>query len=180
MHTTSASPASAASMIASAAKGGGTKITVAFAPVAFTPCATVSNTGRSKCFCPPLPGVIAAHHFGPVGDRLLGVKGAFPAREALNQQPCIFVDQNAHAALPCAAFTTFSAASRMPSATVKFNPESIRIFRPSSTLVPSMRTTIGTLTLSSRAAVNHAGRQRIAAQNAAENIDQHRLHCFVR
>ena len=44
-------------MIASAAKGGGTKITVAFAPVAWTAVATVSNTGRSRCFWPPLPGV---------------------------------------------------------------------------------------------------------------------------
>ena len=33
MHTTSASPASAASMIASAAKGGGTNMTDALAPV---------------------------------------------------------------------------------------------------------------------------------------------------
>ena len=40
----------------------------------------------------------------------------------------------------------------MPSATVKFKPESSRILRPSSTLVPSMRTTMGTLMLSSRAA----------------------------
>jgi len=36
---------------------GGTKITVALAPVAFTAAATVSNTGRSRCFVPPLPGV---------------------------------------------------------------------------------------------------------------------------
>ncbi len=40
----------------------------------------------------------------------------------------------------------------MPSATVKLNPDSIRILRPSSTLVPSMRTTIGTLIASSCAA----------------------------
>jgi hypothetical protein len=36
MHTTSATPASAASRIASAAPGGGTKITEALAPVCFT------------------------------------------------------------------------------------------------------------------------------------------------
>ena len=51
-------PASAASMIASAAKGGGTKIIVASAPVAFTACATVSKIGKPLgSFCPPLPGV---------------------------------------------------------------------------------------------------------------------------
>src|SRR5205809_3857185 len=45
-----------------------------------------------------------------------------------------------------ARFTTFSAASFIPSATVKLSPDS-RITRwPSSTLVPSSRTTTGTLT----------------------------------
>ena len=43
-----------------------------------------------------------------------------------------------------ASFTTFRAASSMSRPTVKFSPESTRIWRPSSTLVPSMRTTIGT------------------------------------
>ncbi len=38
MQTTSASPASKASRIASAAPGGGTKMTLAFAPVALTAC----------------------------------------------------------------------------------------------------------------------------------------------
>ena len=49
--------ASAASRMASAAYGGGTKITDAFAPVDFTASVTVSNTGRSRCSVPPLPGV---------------------------------------------------------------------------------------------------------------------------
>src|SRR6185369_8357291 len=52
-------------MIASAANGGGTKITVAFAPVSCTPCATVSKTGRSRCFVPPLPGLIPPTTFVP-------------------------------------------------------------------------------------------------------------------
>ena len=57
MHTASGTPASAASMIASAAKGGGTKITVAFAPVSRTASAPVLNTGHPSCVVPPLPGV---------------------------------------------------------------------------------------------------------------------------
>ena len=57
MQTTSGKPASAPSMIASAANGGGTKMTEALAPVAFTAWATVSKTGRSRCVVPPLPGV---------------------------------------------------------------------------------------------------------------------------
>ncbi len=56
MHTTSGRPASAASMMASAANGGGTKITDALAPVSLAARATVSNTGRSRCVVPPLPG----------------------------------------------------------------------------------------------------------------------------
>ncbi len=57
MQTITLMPASAASMIASAANGGGTKMMLTSAAVAFTASLTVSNTGLSKCFCPPLPGV---------------------------------------------------------------------------------------------------------------------------
>ena len=57
MHTASGICESAASMIASAANGGGTKITVAFAPVSRTASATVLNTGQPSCVVPPLPGV---------------------------------------------------------------------------------------------------------------------------
>ncbi len=61
MHTTSGISASNASRIASAAPGGGTKMTLAFAPVAFTACFTVSNTGTLPSnFSPPRPGVTPA------------------------------------------------------------------------------------------------------------------------
>ena len=73
-------------MMASAANGGGTKITVAFAPVSFTACATVSNTGRSEMLRAALAGHHAAHHLGAVGDGLLRVERAFLAREALDKQ----------------------------------------------------------------------------------------------
>ena len=43
-------------MIVSAAKAGGTKMTEAFAPVAFTASWTVLKTGRSRWVVPPLPG----------------------------------------------------------------------------------------------------------------------------
>jgi hypothetical protein len=58
MQTMRGTSASAASMIASAANGGGTKITEALAPVALTVSATVLNTGRSRTFSPPLPGEV--------------------------------------------------------------------------------------------------------------------------
>src|SRR3984893_12748995 len=50
-------PASSASRIASAANGGGTKVTVPLGPVASTAWATVSNTGQPLCVVTPLPGV---------------------------------------------------------------------------------------------------------------------------
>ena len=57
MQTTSARPASAASITASAANGGGTKITEALAPVSFTASCTVSNIGQPSCLVPTFPGV---------------------------------------------------------------------------------------------------------------------------
>ena len=44
-------------MIASAANGGGTKITDALAPVFATRSRTVSKIGQPSCVVPPLPGV---------------------------------------------------------------------------------------------------------------------------
>ncbi len=57
MATMSRMPASTASRMASAAKGGGTKIIVASAPVFSTASATVSNTGTPSIVWPPRPGV---------------------------------------------------------------------------------------------------------------------------
>src|SRR5688572_26244698 len=56
MQQTRSSPASAASRIASAAPGGGTNTTDAFAPVARTASPTVSKTGMPSIVPPPLPG----------------------------------------------------------------------------------------------------------------------------
>ena len=91
MQMTSGNPASAASKIASAAKGGGTKITEAFAPVAFTASATVLKTGTSRCLVPPLPGVTPPTTLRAVIEHLLRVKTAFAAGEALHQHPRVLV-----------------------------------------------------------------------------------------
>ena len=55
--TMSEIPASAASMIESAANGGGTNTMLVVAPVAPTASLTVSKTGRPRASPPPLPGV---------------------------------------------------------------------------------------------------------------------------
>jgi hypothetical protein len=57
MQTASGMAASAASMMASAANGGGTKMTVALAPVSRTASCTLLNTGQPSWVVPPLPGV---------------------------------------------------------------------------------------------------------------------------
>ena len=70
--------------------------------------------------------------------------------------------------------------SPIVSAVVKFSPLSCSIRLPSSTLVPSMRMTIGTGTPSSlTAAITPCG-EHVAAQDAAEDVDEHRLHVLVR
>ena len=58
-------PASAASMIESAAKRAGTKIIAVFAPVSATALRKVSNTGTPSTSWPPLPGVTPATTFVP-------------------------------------------------------------------------------------------------------------------
>ncbi len=61
MQMTRGQPASAASRIASAAPGGGTKMSETFARVFSTASATVSNTGTLPSnFSPPRPGVTPA------------------------------------------------------------------------------------------------------------------------
>src|ERR1700733_1873355 len=60
IEQTSLMPASAASMIASAAKAGATKVMLVVAPVFLTASFTVLNTGTPQCVWPPLPGVTPA------------------------------------------------------------------------------------------------------------------------
>ena len=65
MQAMTATRASAASTTASAAKGGGTKIIEAFAPVAATASPTVLKTGMPSCVVPPFPGVTPATTWVP-------------------------------------------------------------------------------------------------------------------
>src|SRR3989442_15588963 len=86
----------------------------------------------------------AADDVGRVLDHLLCVESAFATGKTLHDEFCFFVYKHTHRTPPARA-TTFCAPSFMPSAMVKLRPDSRRIFWPSSTLVPSMRTTTGTL-----------------------------------
>ena len=74
MQQISFTPAAAASRIASAAKGGGTKIAEALAPVASRASLTVSKTGRPKCVVTAFAGRHTTGHLRAIFDRLFGVE----------------------------------------------------------------------------------------------------------
>jgi len=65
MQTISLIPASAASIMASFAKGAGTKITDVSASVSFTASLTVLNTGMPSTCSPALPGEVPPTTFVP-------------------------------------------------------------------------------------------------------------------
>ena len=85
MHTTSAIPASAASMMASAAKGGGTKMTDALAPVFSTASRIVSKIGQPSWVVPPLPGVTPPTTVVPYAAACLAWCVRLAAGEPLNK-----------------------------------------------------------------------------------------------
>src|ERR1019366_7925183 len=95
----------------------------------------------------PAVGVIARH----ARVELAGLAG-----DALRDDTGVLVDQDGHFVyflyLPETAATIFCAASAMLSAEMIGKPESLRICRPISSLVPFMRTTRGTDRFTSRAA----------------------------
>ena len=64
-QTTSGTPASTASIMAAPACGAGTKTRLALAFVSRIASATVSKTGRERCWRPPFPGVTPATTFVP-------------------------------------------------------------------------------------------------------------------
>src|ERR1700722_17016165 len=86
----------------------------------------------------------AADHFRAVGDRLLGMEGAVLAGEPLADDFGIFVDEDGHYAASFTALTIFCAASSRSSAEVTLRLDLAMMSLPSSTLVPSSRTTSGT------------------------------------
>src|ERR1700743_449955 len=87
----------------------------------------------------------AADHLGSIGDGLFGMEGALVAGEALADDLGVLVDKDGHYFEPFTALTTLSAASARLSALVMARPDLARISLPFSTLVPSRRTTSGTL-----------------------------------
>src|SRR5690606_25891647 len=82
-------------------------------------------------------------------------KGCFPSNP-LYDYFCLFINEHTHAITPPSAstnFTIFCAPSAIESAATMFKPDSFNNFLPSSTFVPSKRTTNGTAKPTSFAAV---------------------------
>ncbi len=100
MQTISSTSASAASMMASAANGGGTKIIEASAPVLSTASCTLLKMGQPSCVVPPLPGVTPPTMLVPYSAQAFGMKCAFTAGESLHDDSSRFIYQNAHECLP--------------------------------------------------------------------------------
>src|SRR5437762_8813978 len=105
----------------------------------------------SQMLAAALPRGDAAHDVRAVPDHLPGVEGALVPGKALDNDARLLVEQDAHAGFVVVA-TTFSAASESVSAVRIGRPLSMRMRRPSSTLVPASRTTSGTGTRTSRTA----------------------------
>ncbi|BAK10579.1 malate dehydrogenase hypothetical protein [Pantoea ananatis AJ13355] len=93
----------------------------------------------------------AANQLRAVCQRLLRVESSLSAGESLANDFGVFVDQNGHY-LPSAAATTRCAASVRLVAAMMFRPLSASFLAPSSALLPSRRTTTGTLTPTSATA----------------------------
>ncbi len=91
----------------------------------------------------------AADQLGAVGDGLFGVEGALLAGEALADDLGVLVDSMLMVcvplAQPCGRNAPSSAASVRSAAVSRSSPLSASSLRPCSTLVPSRRTTTGTL-----------------------------------
>ncbi len=85
-------PASVASMIASAANAGGTKMIDTLAWVSLTASTTVLKTGLSIWSTPSLARRYPANDLGTVIDHLRGVKSPFRSRKALYDDPGLFID----------------------------------------------------------------------------------------
>ena len=79
-----------------------------------------------------------------IRDAILSVELPYLTRHALRHHAGVFIDENRHYLFPLAAATTFCAASAMSLPEMIGKPDSARIFLPSSTFVPSKRTTKGT------------------------------------
>jgi hypothetical protein len=103
------------------------------------------------------------------------------AGNALCDDLGVFIDEDRHIRAPpyLTAATIFWAASAILSALMMGRPLSASIFLPSSSLVPFMRTTSGTLRFTRLAGRDHASGNGVALHDSAKDIDQNGLDLGV-
>ena len=165
-------------------------MTEALAPVRSFASATVAKIGSCMLArrptlpvqnSPPFFGCVPGDHLAcRIGERLLGVERAGLAGQAL-QMTLVFASTRMDiSGRPRRPPRRSSARRRRGrSAAMTSRPLSFRMRLPSSTLVPSRRTTSGTFRPTSFTAATHALGDHVAAHDAAENVDQDALHLRV-
>src|SRR6478672_3025796 len=180
MQMISSTSASAASMIASAANGGGTKIIEVSAPVLSTASCTVLNTGQPSCVAPPLPGVTPPTIFVPYSAQALAWN--VPSRPVM---PCTmtFVDLSTRMLMSfcrltrCRDHLFCRVFHRLSNDEVQS-----RLLQNLSSLL-NVRAFEAQhdwkLNLGLRRGFDNSARQRVHTQNAAKNVDQHCLHVLI-
>src|SRR3984957_15758170 len=186
MQIISGRPASSASGIASAANGGGTKMTVALAPVFSTAWATVSKTGQPSCTVPPLPGVTPPTTLVPYSAQPLAWK--VPSLPVI---PCTIsrVFSSTNTDIDCSRsfgrgllFGCSDGLVRRVLHGLSNNEVETRILQDFSSLLhvgAFQAKNDRNLHIGFLGSFHHALSQSVDAQNAAEDVDEHALHVLV-
>ena len=189
-------PASIASIAAALVKAGGTKRTETSAPVSSIASATVPKTGTSapsrSTVSPALRGLTPPTTWVPDGEHPGGVLHALGAGHALDDDLAVLGEPDGHGvslspsavrrSQAWASSAALSAAPSMVSTRVTSGWfASLRIRRPSSTLLPSSRTTSGLVCLVAELlqGADDAVGDLVAGGDAAEDVDEDRLDLRV-
>ena len=131
-----------------------------------------------------LLGVGAGHDLGAVVPVAQAVEAALAAGEALVDDLGVLVDEDAHRSVLLQAFGQLDGRAgrlehgRLHAAACRTGGGS-RIARPSSALVPSRRMTIGRVDVDPAEGVDDAVGHLFAPGDAAEDVDEDRLHLRV-
>src|SRR6185437_12635455 len=174
MHTTSGSSASQASRMASAANGGGTKITETLALVAATACRTVSYTGVPSWLVPPLPGVTPATTWVPYSRHMRAWK--LPSRPVMPWTSSrVFLSTRMAMALPGGGDDLLRRVLHVVGHR-DLEAAGGQDLPPLGHVGAFHADHQRQLQLHRPRRLDHPGGQRVAAQDAAEDVDQHRLH----
>ena len=180
MQTASGIPASAASMMASAANGGGTKMTVALAPGLAHRVVHAVEDRPAFVRRAALAGGDAADDGGAVRRGRLGVKRPFAPGESLDDEPRVLVEENGHGYF-FALCERDDLVRRLAHRVGRREVQAALLQHPLAFL------DVGAFhpdddrhrhaELLDRG--NDALRQHVAAQDAAEDVDEHRLDVLV-